>query len=667
MTISSFVFILVFLVAHAIFAYRVKILFKLAQATKGPTWSGSRFDRTAERIQTFIANVIGQKAVLRKKSAGIMHAAIFWGFIIITLETVENFGRELYADFSFAFIGHSAYGALVFVQDLFTGVVLAAVLYAFYRRLVLKPEGLGKSKDAIIVLIFTGGLMVALLVMRAFRIYGAPEEIDSFMLIGNFLSQVFVAPLNMDTEMAANISVAFRWLHHFLVLGFLVYIPGSKHLHVLTAAPNTYFRSLDIAKPMRKVVLDDENATSFGAAKVTDLSWKDTLDLYACTECGRCQDACPAHNTGKPLSPKRLIMDLKDNLYQNKMAALSGQTDNVGPILGDKITDDVIWACTSCRACEAACPVFIEQTDKIYEVRRNMVLMESRFPAELQTVFKNLENNFSPWAMSPEDRDKWTDGLKIKTMAEVIASGESIEYLFWVGCAGSFDDRNKKVSRALVNVMQKADVKFAILGKEEKCTGDPARRAGNEYLAQSLIQENVNVLNNYNVKKVVTACPHCFNAIKNEWKDFGGSFEVIHHTQLISELITSGRIKPNKTLSDGNITYHDSCYLGRWNGEYAAPRTILEKLPGAKLTETEKHSANALCCGAGGGRMFMEETIGVRVNEKRTEQLLATNAKTIAANCPFCITMMTDGVKSKDLVASVRVADIAELVEEALS
>jgi len=397
---------------------------------------------------------------------------------------------------------------------------------------------------------------------------------------------------------------------------------------------------------------------------VTDMSWKDTLDLYACTECGRCQDACPAHNTQKPLSPKALIIDLKDILYQNQAAVLAGKPEEVGPVLGPKITDDVIWACTSCRACETACPVFIEQTNKIYDIRRNMVLMESRFPPELQTVFKNVENNFSPWAMSPDDRDKWAEDLQVKTMAQIVSSGEEVEYLFWVGCAGSFDDRNKKVSRALVSLLRKAGVKFAILGKEEKCTGDPVRRMGNEYLAQTLINENVALLNNYKVKKVVTACPHCFNAIKNEWKDFGGNFEVVHHTQLISKLIKDGKLKPSKG-TEQKITYHDSCYIGRWNDEYNAPRDILGSLPMAKIQEMDKNKSNGMCCGAGGGRMWMEETIGTRVNVKRTEQALATNANVIAANCPFCMTMLSDGVKTKDMAEKVSVVDIAELVDQA--
>ncbi len=663
MAISSLVFLAVVLGATGLFAYKASILFRLAKATKGPVWSGNRMDRLAERVETFFTNVLFQKAVLKKKKAGLMHVAIFWGFMIITIETMELFAYELFPGFSLSFIGESAYATLRLIQELFTLLVLSGVGYAFYRRLVLRPEGLGKSTDAIIILSLTSGLMLALLAMRSFHILAEPNDNNAVMFASMWISGIWQS-LGVTPEVASTMAAGFRWFHHLLVLGFMVYIPSSKHLHVLTAAPNTFFRKLETPKGMRKVNLEAEDATSFGAGKISDLSWKDTLDLYACTECGRCQDACPAWNTQKPLSPKALVHDLKDSLYENKLALLSGKTDEVKPILGSKITDDVIWACTSCRACESACPVFIEQTDKIYEIRRNMVLMESRFPAELQTVFKNIENNFSPWAMSPDERDKWTEGLEVRTMAQIAASGEQVEYLFWVGCAGSFDDRSKKVSKALVSILKKSGIKFAILGKEEKCTGDPARRAGNEYLAQTLIQENVNVLNNYGVKKVVTACPHCFNALKNEWKDFGIELEVIHHTQLIAELIRSGKIKPTKAV-DEKVTYHDSCYIGRWNNEYNAPRTILASVPQLKVNEIEQNKSNGMCCGAGGSRMWMEEHIGTRINVKRTEQLLEAKAGVVAANCPFCITMLTDGIKTKELTDKVRVMDVAEIVDQA--
>lgn len=662
MTFSSLLFLILFFAANGYFSYKLFQLIKLAQATKGPVWSGNRIDRINERVLTFILNVFGQKAVLRKKSAGIMHSLIFWGFLIITIETLENFIFEVFPGFSFEFLGPTAYALLIFLQDTFSLLVLLAALYAFYRRLVIKPEGLGKSNDAIFILSLTSALMLSLLSMRSFRMIAIPMWFDGYQWVSSWISEHLLSPFAMAPETAETISMGFRWLHHCLVLGFLMYIPSSKHLHVLTAGPNTFLRHLDTPKPMRKMDFEDEKNTHFGATKVSDLSWKDTLDLYACTECGRCQDVCPAYNTGKPLSPKKLILDLKDNLYKNKERLLSQDFENTSPLVGTEgVTDDVIWSCTSCRACEVACPVFIEQTDKIYEMRRSLVQVESRFPAELQTVFKNIETNASPWAMPAEDRDRWAEGLSVKTMAELAASGEKVDYLFWVGCAGSFDDRNQKVSRALVQLLQKAGVTFAILGKEEKCTGDPARRMGNEYLAQALIQESVNTLNQYGVQKVVTACPHCFNAIRNEWKAFGGNFEVIHHTQLLAELVRSGRLKTQKEFAS-SVTYHDSCYLGRWNGEYAAPRIILNAVPGVKLTEMAKSRSNGMCCGAGGGRMWMEETIGARVNVARTEQALETGAQVVVANCPFCTTMITDGLKAKEKQDAVQVMDIAEIL-----
>jgi Fe-S oxidoreductase len=347
-------------------------------------------------------------------------------------------------------------------------------------------------------------------------------------------------------------------------------------------------------------------------------------------------------------------------MYQNKSKLLADKVDEVSHVIDENVTEDVIWACTSCRACEIACPVFIEHTDKIYDIRRNLVMMESRFPTEVQTVFKNMENNATPWAFSASDRANWTEGLNIKTMSQ----DSDVDVLLWVGCAGSYDDRNKKVLRAFASLLKKAGIKFAILGTEEQCTGDPARRIGNEYLYQTLAKANIETLNRYQVKKIVTACPHCFNTIQNEYKDFGGHYEVHHHSQFIARLIAEGKIKPTKTL-DETVTFHDSCYLGRWNNVYEQPRSVLKSLPSVNLVEMKSNHDQSMCCGAGGGRMWMEETIGKRVNIARTEQALATNAGVIAASCPFCMTMMTDGVKSKEMQDKVRVMDIAELMDQA--
>lgn len=647
-------------VAGGAFSYsglKFSKLIKLIKAQKGSPWR--TFKDIPQRIVATIINVLGQKAVLRKPVIGIIHTTIFWGFIIVTVGTLEQFASTLHQDLNFEFMGETLYSAFVTLHDYFTFAIILAVLGAFYRRLVVKPEHLGKSKDATLVLIFTGSLMVSIFLMNGFHFLGASPWFATHMPFSNGVADL-LGGFGIETESAHTLGIFFKWVHMCLVLGFAMYIPNSKHLHIIAAGPNTFLKNLKHEKGMKPIKFEDETVTQYGAAKITDLSWKDNLDYYSCTECGRCQEVCPAWNTGKPLSPKSLILDLKNNLYTNKEAILAGKIDDVGHIIDGKVTEDVIWACTSCRACEVACPVFIEQTDKIYEIRRNLVMMESRFPAEAQPVFKNLETNATPWAFSSEDRAQWADGLEIPVMS----NSPELDVLLWVGCAGSFDDRNKKVVRSLVSLLKKANVKFAILGKEEKCTGDPARRIGNEYLFQQLANDNVATLNRYNVKKIVTACPHCFNTLKNEYPAFGGNYEVMHHSQMVSSLIKEGKLKPSQSMSD-SVTFHDSCYMGRWNGVYEEPRDILKTVTSGALVEMKMNNEKSMCCGAGGGRMFMEETIGDRVNIKRTEQALETGAKVIAANCPFCMTMMNDGIKAKEKLDQVKVLDIAELVDQA--
>jgi Fe-S oxidoreductase len=656
MTWQTFAFLIVAGSAFGYSGYRVNILIKMMKNHQGKT---PQFGQLYDRVITTIVNVLGQKAVLKKKSAGIMHATIFWGFLIISLGTLEQFVTTLYEPASFQFIGNFAYSSLVLVQDVFTLAVLLAVLYACYRRFLVRPEGLGKSTDAAIILALTGSLMVSILFMNAFHILGVNPWYGSSMPVSEAFAHLLKG-MNLEANTYANLSTLFKWIHMCIVLGFAVYIPSSKHLHIMAAGPNTFLRHLTREKGMTPINFEDETVTQYGVAKITDLSWKASLDYYSCTECGRCQDLCPAYNTEKPLSPKMLIMDLKANMYRNKDKILAKKYDEITPIIDENVTEDVIWACTSCRACEIACPVFIDHTDKIYDIRRNLVMMESKFPAEVQGVFKNMETNATPWAFSASDRANWAEGLSIKTMAE----SPEIDVLLWVGCAGSYDDRNKKVLKAFASLLKKAGVKFAILGTEEQCTGDPARRIGNEYLYQTLAKANIETLNRYAVKKIVTACPHCFNTIKNEYKDFGGNYEVHHHSQFIAQLIAEGKIKPTKTL-DETVTFHDSCYLGRWNNVYDEPRSAIQALPSVNLVEMKSNHDSSMCCGAGGGRMFMEENIGKRINITRTEQALATNAGIVASSCPFCMTMMTDGVKSKDMQDKVKVMDIAELMDQA--
>lgn len=659
MGIQSIIFILVAGLAFGYSGYKFATLLKLMKAHqgKGPTLADIKKD-LARRLMAVLVNVLGQKAVLQKKYIGTLHTIIFWGFIIITTGTIEQFCTTLHPALTFEFLGEKVYPALLFTQDLFTGLILLAVFGAGYRRWVVKPASLGQSKDANMVLVFTGGLMVSILLMNAYHILGHSPWYGNALFVSKWL---LGALPSVSSQTAEVLAVAFKWVHMLLVMGFAMYIPNSKHLHIVAAGPNTFLKKLDREKGMKPIDFTNESLTQYGAAKVSDLSWKDVLDYYSCTECGRCEELCPAYNTGKPLSPKKLILDLKYNMYGNKEALLAKDYEKVTPAVDGKVTEDVLWACTSCRACEIACPVFIEHTDKIYDLRRNLMMMESKFPPEVQAVFKNLETNASPWAFSSQDRANWAQGLEVKTMAEE----SQPEVLLWVGCAGSFDDRNKKVLKSFVSLLNKASVKFSILGNEEQCTGDAARRIGNEYLFQTLATANIETLNRYGVKKIVTACPHCFNTLKNEYKDFGGNYDVVHHSQFLAQLIREGRLKQKdsqESVEPQKITFHDSCYMGRWNGEYEAPRNVLTSVKGVELVEMKSNHDQAMCCGAGGGRMWMEEHIGKRINVTRTEQALDTKASIVAASCPFCMTMLSDGIKTKE-ATDVKVMDLAEILD----
>ena len=659
MTWETFAFLLVAGFAFTVSGKRFYTLFKVLKAQKG---KAPEVKDLGARIQTAIVNVLFQKAVLQDRWIGIAHTAIFWGFIIISIGTVEQFLMTLYSGASFEFIGEKPYSLLIWCQDFFTAAVLLGVTHAAYRRFIKKPKNLGQSSDANYVLLFTGGLMVSIFMMNAFHVLGANPWFQDSFFISKPLSTL-LAGFGFEQETNHHLYTFFKWVHMCIVLGFSIYIPGSKHLHIVAAGPNTFLKKLNREKGMTTINFEDENNVQFGVGKINEMSWKDALDLYSCTECGRCQSLCPAWNSDKPLTPKDLIINLKKGLVKNRDKILAGKDDEVTSIIDEHVTDDVIWACTSCRACEIACPVFIEHTDKIYDIRRNLVMMESRFPTEVQAVFKNMETNGSPWAFSPSERANWSEGLAVKTMAEV-GTAADLDVLLWVGCAGSYDDRNKSVLKSFVSLLKKAEIKFAILGTEETCTGDAARRIGNEYLYQTLAKTNIETLNRYQVKTIVTACPHCFNTLKNEYKDLGGSYEVIHHSQFIAKMINEGKLKPTKER-DETITFHDSCYLGRWNNVYEQPRAVLESVPKVNLVEMKQHHDKGLCCGAGGGRMWMEEHIGKRINVMRSEQAIETKATTVATSCPFCITMISDGMKTKEMIDKIKVKDIAEIMDEA--
>jgi Fe-S oxidoreductase/nitrate reductase gamma subunit len=630
-----------------------------------------RTDHPLVRVRNLVSIGVLQSKILRDPLAGAMHATVFWGFIVLTVGSVEILIQGVVPSFTYAaLVSPPLYAAYVLSQEAFALFVLGAVAWLFYRRLVLRPKRLQGDKleqwDALLILSMIAALMITLFLLNAFAIVSGQQAGARVLSTGlaRLLSSI-------PPDAAASSRDVMWWSHVLLILAFLNYLPYSKHLHVLTSLPNVYLSNTSgpgTIGAMRPMDLEAEGVEQFGAADVKDLPWKNLLDGYSCTECGRCTAACPANLTGKVLSPRKIVINVRERLLEfggmpTGLVHGEGEHEPDARLLDGFISEEELWQCTSCRACVQECPVSIDQLDTIMELRRNLVLMESRFPPELQGAFQSLERNGTPWAFNAADRGEWAEGLSIPTMADCSAQGREPEVLFWVGCAGSFDARAKKITVAFARIMQAAGIDFAILGQEEKCNGDPARRMGNEYLYQMLAKENIGTLNAYRVKTVVTICPHCFHQLGNEYPQLGGHYEVIHHSQYIERLMAEGRVP----LADGNgdertFTYHDSCYLGRYNNIYDAPRRVL---PVVNLVEPVRNKSRGLCCGAGGGRMWMEETQGKRINIERTQELLATGAEAIATACPYCMTMISDGVKANE--SPVPVYDIAEVVASRLS
>ena len=611
------------------------------------------------------AEVLGQRKLFQRALPGFMHALIFWGFLVLLTTIVEVIGQLIDPAWEIPLVGGSAWLGLV--QDVFAFGVLVGLSIAVWIRVLKRPERFVGSHrlEAYRILGLIFWIVLTLFLARGARIALGYSEPWSWTPVSRAASEVVTALPDAWERWAMW---TMFWVHLALILGFLVYLGYSKHLHIATSAINVFFANTRPRGTLTPLRIDLEAAATedvhLGAATITDLSWKQELDLYACTECGRCQAACPAWNTGKPLSPKLLIMNLRDHLFEQGPkiveARKGGQELEPVALVPDVIDEEVVWACTTCGACMQECPVDIEHVDTIVDLRRNLVMAESRFPAEAGTLLRNLEGAGNPWGMPQAQRADWAEGMDVR----VVAEGERApEYLYWVGCAGSFDDRAKAISRAVVQVLQRAGVSFAILGPREMCTGDPARRIGNEYLFQTMAEQNVQTLQDAGVTKVIANCPHCFNTLRNEYPDYGGRFEVLHHSELIARLVAEGRLRPTGRV-DATVTYHDPCYLGRHNDIYRDPRLALEAVPGVTTVEMPRHGERALCCGAGGARMWMEERIGKRINEERMDEAASTGADTVGVACPYCLIMLDDGARTRG--EETRVLDLAQVVARSL-
>ena len=618
--------------------------------------------------------VVGQRKLLQWSLPGLMHALIFWGFVVLLTTIVEAFGAVYQEDFHLPVIGR--WGPLGLLQDIFIVAVVAGIGLAFAIRKLQRPGRFSGShlREADYILGAIGAIMITLVLTRAAQIGLERFPYDTaWTPVSNLFAAAFEG---LSREALEALETVFTWWHSLLVLGFLVYLTYSKHLHIITAGLNVLFTSERPKGALAPMHLDFEAMSEddrFGADKITDLTWKQLLDGMTCTECGRCQSQCPAWNTGKPLSPKLVIMDLRDELFRagdSLLAAKAGSNGQPGsavaelPALNPEVVaDEAIWDCTTCGACVQACPVNIEHIDVIVDMRRNLVMSESRFPREMQSALNNLETTGNPWGRPPQERLEWMKGSPRQASLEVphISDAPNAEVLLWVGCAGAFDERNRNVVYAFARLMEIAGISFAVLGSDESCTGDPARRMGAEHIFQMLAEQNVEVLNGHAPRRIVTTCPHCFNTIFNEYPQFGGHFEVTHHTEYLAELVAAGRLQPQEPVAD-SITYHDPCYNARHNDLVKGARTVLDAIPGATYNELHRHGHGTFCCGAGGGRMWMEERRGKKMNLERVDEALASDSDTVVVGCPYCNIMLSDGVIDRGANSDLGVTDVAQIL-----
>jgi Fe-S oxidoreductase len=633
-----------------------------------------RWDRPGERLRTVLVDGLLQRRMIRREfKPGIMHAALFLGFLSLLLRKIQLIVIGYHETFALPGL---AGGAFAFFKDLVELAIVAAVAYAFYRRLVLKPARLEPNREGLLILTLISLIMITDFAFDGFR-FALLSGVDAgiaheraFAPVGGALASLFSDLPRGTLEAGYHLSY---WLQMLTVFSFLVLLPVGEHFHIVTALPALFFRRGRPANEVPRVDLEKlmsdeagEEEMKVGIRTAADLSWKDGFDAFTCTECGRCKDACPTFLTGKPLSMKWVNDSLKHHLLEQRQALLAGgeATDALPPLVPGVISEDTLWACTTCGYCEAACPIHLEHLPRFFRLRQHRVMMEGEFPHELKAVFHAYEVQGNPWGLPADTRGDWAKELQLP----VASSPDDIaglDYLFYVGSAESFDPRGQKIARAFAAILERASVKFAILGPDEPSTGECVRRAGNEMLFQELATKLVETFNRLGVKRIVTCDPHAFNSLKNEYPAFGGHWEVVHHSQLVARLLREGRLP--LAPREQRIVLHDPCYLGRHNGELDAPRSVLAAATGQAPAECELNREKALCCGAGGGRMWMEETIGQRINVLRTEQALATSPEVIATACPYCAVMLGDGLKALGREEDVLVRDIAEIVADRLA
>ncbi|MBD1379700.1 (Fe-S)-binding protein [Metabacillus arenae] len=681
-----------FVTAYAIYLFIYLIRTRIAYIQLGKK---VEFDkRLKERLKKIWVNVFGQKKLLKDKKSGIIHVMFFYGFILVQFGAIDFIIKGLIPETHLP-LG-PLYPGFTFFQEIVTFVILIAVVWAFFRRYIEKLVRLKRGLKSGLVLIFIGGLMLSVLLGNAMNLIWHHHELTWTEPIASSLA--FLLGFAGETGAIVIFYISW-WIHLLILLTFLVYVPQSKHAHLIAGPANVFFNRLSSPGKLEKIDFEDESQETFGVGQIEDFKQTQLIDLYACVECGRCTNMCPATGTGKMLSPMDLILRLRDHLtntgavvtskqpwvpaaaFSNtkgnqlaiaaagKGAEESAATMEYSPtMIGEIITEEEIWACTTCRNCEDQCPVMNEHVDKIIDMRRYLVLTEGKMDSEAQRAMTSIERQGNPWGLNRKERESWRgarEDVHIPTVKEMNKAGEEFEYLFWVGSMGSYDNRSQKIALAFAKLLNEAGVKFAILGNKEKNSGDTPRRLGNEFLFQELAAKNIDEFAKNDIKKIVTIDPHAYNIFKNEYPDFGLKAEVLHHTELLAALVKEGKLKPSHSVNE-TITFHDSCYLGRYNEVYEPPREILKAIPGVKLVEMERSRENGMCCGAGGGLMWMEEDSGSRINVARTEQALSVSPSVISSGCPYCLTMLSDGTKAKEVEEQVAAYDVAELLEKAV-